>query len=217
MQPRYKRHIPVSLVLILSSIGVAAHAPAAVASPAARCRPAHAKTLLRSQTILVVRRADGLKQSCYLPTRRVHALDVRPSDPRADHVDSAPLALNDRFVAYQVAISRSEGVLVQMRVLDARRDKVITRAPAYSGAERLSLHIAPVEPRRDVALRHDGSVAWLQRRPSPDLTRDLQLALPSRRVMTVASAADIVSGSLAINARFVYWRQSDGAHSFAIP
>jgi hypothetical protein len=194
---------------VTASVASAGHGP--------QCRPSHAKTLLRSATIVVVRRRDGITQSCYIPRSTVRELDVRPSEPsREDQVSSLPLAVNDRYLAYQVAVTQSEGTYVQMRVLDARRNRVVSKAPAYLGAAVVALHIGPAPARRDVALRHDGAVAWIGRRVEPDPAKDLMVSRPRRRSLMVTSAPDIVSGSLALNARFVYWQQGDQSRVFRV-
>jgi hypothetical protein len=204
-------------VLALAGGEAGATVAASPAAGQAGCLPSGAHVIMRSARIVVSRRRDHVLQSCYLESRTVRVLERGvPAGAHLDTVSSTALAVTDRYLAYEAYHSVDAGATMQLRVLDARRDRLVVRAQPYAGAHTVALDAAASISRRDVVLATDGSIAWLSPRPGSDPTLELRVARPHHGSTLVASDADIAHGSAAMNHRFVYWTQAGIAHAAPI-
>jgi hypothetical protein len=184
----------------------------------ARCRPRGAEELARTETVLVTKRRDGVTQVCHRSARRVTALDQRITDALEDPVILARLlAVEGRYVAYAWYWSGWKNAnRAMMRVLDAKRGRVVTSVGAHTGAE-YDDDLQKSRDVRDVVLDRQGAVAWLFARPAPDPAVELRYAARGarRESMLLAASPTLETGSLALSARYVFWR--DGASAESAP
>ena len=201
------------VVAVAACSMVLAGAPRAEA--ATRCRPSGATVLARSASVLVTKRRDAVTQVCYLPTRGVTRLDRKPKPFEGDPSNAIIGAVNDRYVAYSWATSGRDGGYVLLRLLDARRGRVVTAAPIYTDSDLLASNLGGLLP--DVALAADGAVAWLSTLPPPDATLELRFARRGAASSTlIASSSALEVGSVALSRRYVYWRQGGVTGAFPV-
>jgi hypothetical protein len=204
------------LLILVTAVGAMLVGAVPAVAAASKCRPKGSKVVMRSASVLVVARRGSRQQACYLPTRRVRVLDnpVSSEDtPTAESI-ARVYQVNDRYVAYALIGSDRGGSTMSMRVLDARRGRVVTDVGAYAGSLAPSTNLAPGFT--DVELRRNGAVAWISTHPEPDPVKELRFARRRQRDATVvASSAAIEAGSLALGRRYVYWRQAGVAMSAA--
>jgi hypothetical protein len=103
---------------------------------------------------------------------------------------------------------------VRLRLLDAKRGRVVTNVSIYTGSGQFSEGLGGSI--RDAALLADGSAAWVTSLPAPSEALELRYAeRGANRSTLVAVSPAHESGSLAMSTRNIYWREDGVTRAFA--
>jgi hypothetical protein len=198
--------------------GVAISAPAigsdAGEAPArAGCTvPERAEVVAESERIVVWEGRRSVTKVCHRPNGRVTPIDRTPVNVQGTLTSASVSALNDRYVGYLWRWVVRGGVRARLRVLDARRGRIVTNVTPFTPTGYFSDDV--YSPLPDFAMRRDGAVAWMSPLPLDWDTLEVRYAARGATDSTLLStSATAEKGSLALNRRYVYWRDAGVAMS----
>jgi hypothetical protein len=172
-------------------------APSARATSSQRCAQAHGRTIVANAVTRVYRQTRGGTQVCALPGGRSLGLGDQGSYP--DEARVAHVGVAGKYAAYALYVNNRTGLSVSIRVIDARRRRVV---------RTLSPDPEVVGDVGDFVVAPTGAVAWIVARP--DGVKSVWTAVPSGAPKLIATSGGIDVASLALGSGRIFWMQ-DGA------
>jgi hypothetical protein len=170
--------------------------------------------IAQTAALQVTNSTQQVQRVCFRQTGRTTTIaNLHADDPTGDGSDAKVHAIADRYVAYRWTFYSYDVAIIHMRVLDARSGKKVTDPLAFRGAR-------DPQPKTGyevtgAALAPNGTVAWSV--VLPDWLgdrRELRWARRGAGISTLVSTSPTIEpGSVALNHRYLYWRDANTAMS----